>query len=437
MAQLYDCFAKGGLTPISEIYAGIEKLSSMVTDYENVALSEASFAKYQGRMLAKDLVAPINIPHFANAAVDGYAFSHQDLTKQNNGCFRIVAVIEAGNQQKYSLQSGEAAIIFTGAAMPENADTVLMYEDAKEDIFALIVDFQNDIAVYVTISKAIQLYDNYRHAGDDVSAGDVVAYRSSKLTPAILGLLAALGFAEIPLFLPLKIALFSTGNELHQGGSTALQWGEIYDANRPILLSLLARQGVQVQDYGIIADDKPTLMATLDHAARHHDLIITSGAMSQGGKDYIRDLLQESGKIQFVTAAIKPGRPVAMGAWKNVPLLGLPGNPVAAFTVFLMIALPIIQKLSGGKMLQIANFVAIADFHFKKRPNRIEYVRIKVTGLDQASHLPILSLYGKRGAGVISSLVGADGFAALGNDCREIVPNMRVNYIPFHQFFCG
>ena len=444
MAQLYDCFAEGGLTPLADIHRMIEALQPLVTQSETVKLGADIYASHAGRLFAENIIAPNHLPHFANAAVDGYAFSSDILRgAQAETKLEIIALIEAGDCKNYRLLSGQGAMIFTGAPMPENADTVLMYEDAihehGQSFETLTQKIRAGGKAFVTIptgDKGIKPKDNYRPAGDDVLQGTQIIARGTRLDPHNLALCAGLGIKEIPLLAKLKIALLSTGDELIEPDSNApLARGQIYDMNRPQLKGLLNLYGVEIHDYGIIADNHASLSKALNHAAANCDVILTSGAMSQGGRDYIRILLEAKGQIKFITAAIKPGRPVGVGAWQGVPLIGLPGNPVAAFTVFIMIALPILQKLQGAEMRLPQSFPALIDFDFKKRSLRVEYVRVKISGYDKATNLPILSPYGKKGAGVMSSLVGADGFAQFASEATDISAGSRVDYLPFHQFF--
>ena len=308
MAQLYDCFAEGGLTPLADIHRMIETLQPLITEAEKINLDADIYPSHAGRLFAENIIAPDNLPHFANAAVDGYAFSSDILRDtQAETKLEIVALIEAGKRKNYRLQPNQAAIIFTGAPMPENADTVLMYEDAIhqqgqsfETLTQKIRDGAAGDKAFVTIptgDKGIKPKDNYRPAGDDVLQGTQIIARSTRLDPHNLALCAGLGIKEIPLLAKLKIALLSTGDELIESDSTApLAHGQIYDMNRPQLKALLNGFGVAIHDYGIIADNHASLSEALNHAAANCDVILTSGAMSQGGRDYIRILLEAKGR---------------------------------------------------------------------------------------------------------------------------------------------
>ncbi len=439
MAQLYDCFAEGGLLPLEKIYQMIENLEMLVAGCETVPLADMVNQSVRGRLLAKDIMAPIDVPHFANSAVDGYGFSYQDYQHQLNengkAFFQITASIEAGAVKKYHLKKNEAAIIFTGAPMPASADTIVMLEDIQQDIFSLQNQLLSKQNPMIEIPKGLKQYDNYRPVGDDLQKNDKIFNRCDELTPPMLAMMSALGIQEVPLLPSLRVALMSSGDELRADGED-LSHGQIYDANRPLLKNLLHSYGVQIHDYGIVPDNLEDIRTVFHQASENHHLLISSGGMSEGGKDYIRHLLEQEGKLSFLRAAIKPGRPLGIGYWQDMPIIGLPGNPVAAFTVFLLIALPMMMKLQGRKKITHAmQFPALTDFSCDKRPQRVEYIRVKIKSYDTKTGLPILSRYGKKGAGVISSLIGVDGFAVLAHDTTQVKQGDRVHYIPLRQFF--
>ncbi|MCH9853778.1 MAG: molybdopterin molybdotransferase MoeA [Alphaproteobacteria bacterium] len=441
MAQLYDCFAKGGLLPLADIYALIADLDG-VQEVETLTLADTLNQNIRGRLLAKNIIAPFSVPSFANAAVDGYAFRHQDYQQQmavsGKAEMQLIATIEAGDRSDIALQKNQAVLIFTGAAMPKHADMVVMLEDIAENRLMLAQKISAGEQPMITIPDGLKQYDNYRPIGDDVAETDVILHAGDALTPPMLAMLAALNIKQIPVIRQLKVGILSNGDELMRDDDM-LTYGKIYDANRPLLKKLLASYGVLVTDYGIMNDDKQAIKAVFEEATKTQDLLISSGGMSEGGKDYIRALLQDdspqnNGKLCFLRAAIKPGRPVGIGYWRDMPIIGLPGNPVAAFTVFLAIALPMLMRLQGHKTTKLPlQFQALADFNYQKRPQRTEYVRVKLMGHDTKTHLPILARYGKKGAGVLSSLLGADGFAVLEGD--NITKGMQISYMPFEQFF--
>ncbi len=446
MAQLYDCFAKGGLLPLADIYALINDLDG-VQEVETLALADALTQNaltqnIRGRLLAENIIAPFAIPSFANAAVDGYAFRYDDYQGQlaisGKVEMQLVATIEAGDNGDITLQKNQAVLIFTGAAMPKNADMVVMLEDIDENRALLTQKISAGEQPTIAIPDGLKQYDNYRPIGDDVVNGEVILNAGDALTPPRIAMLFALNIKQIQVIRPLRVGILSNGDELMRDGDK-LTHGKIYDSNRPLLQKLLASYGVVVTDYGIMNDDKQAIQTVFDEATKTQDLLISSGGMSEGGKDYIRALLENAssknqGKLCFLRAAIKPGRPVGIGYWHDLPIIGLPGNPVAAFTVFLVIALPMLMRLQGHKTVKLPlEFQALADFDYQKRPQRTEYVRVKVVGHDTKTLMPILARYGKKGAGVLSSLLGADGFAVLTGD--NITKGTQVSYMPFGQFF--
>ena len=317
------------------------------------------------KMLAGDYwqkisFAPFAVPSFANAAVDGYAFCYDDYQQQlavsGKVEMQVIANIEAGDNGDVSLQKNQAVLIFTGAAMPNNADMVVMLEDITENRAENSLMLAQKISTgeqpTITIPDGLKQYDNYRPIGDDVANGEVILHAGDALTPPRIAMLAALNIKEIKVIRPLKVGILSNGDELMRDDDKLIH-GKIYDSNRPLLQKLLASYGVVVTDYGIMNDDKQAIKLVFDEAAETQDLLISSGGMSEGGKDYIRALLEVKGKLCFLRAAIKPGRPVGIGYWRDLPIIGLPGIPVAAFTVFLVIALPMVMRLQGHKTAKI------------------------------------------------------------------------------------
>ncbi|HTT80365.1 MAG TPA: molybdopterin molybdotransferase MoeA, partial [Stellaceae bacterium] len=314
MAQLSDdCFAFGGeLLGVDAALALIAERVAPVVEAESVTLAAAS-----GRILARDLIAAIDVPPYANSAVDGYALAHADLSPDRDTLLVVGGRAAAGHPLGRALRPREAIRIFTGAPMPEGADTVMMQEDCTLD------------GGQVRLKPGIKKGANRRHAGEDVATGAVALAAGRRLRPADLGLAAALGCEDLPVFRSLRVALLSTGDEVRDPGAT-LPPGTIYDANRIMLAALLRGLGCEVGDLGICADRAAALADTLVAAAATHDLIVTSGGVSTGEEDHVRAAIERLGRLDFWRLAIKPGRPVALGQVRGVPLIGLPGNPVAA-----------------------------------------------------------------------------------------------------------
>jgi molybdopterin molybdotransferase len=414
MSQLSDdCFAFGGaLLNVDAALAEIEKRVTAIVDTENALLAVA-----RGRILARDIVATMNLPPHANSAVDGYAFAHADLLPGRDTVLPVAGRAAAGHPLGRPASRGEAIRIFTGAPMPEGTDTVMMQEDCT------VEDSR------VRLRPGIRLGANRRHAGEDVAEGAVALVAGRRLGPAELGLAAALGHCALPVFRPLRVALLSTGDEVCDPG-TPLVPGAIYDANRFMLAALLTGLGCAIRDFGIRPDHEAAVADTLAEAGAEHDLILTSGGVSSGEEDHVKSAVERLGSLYFWRLAIKPGRPVALGQIGGVPLIGLPGNPVAAIVTFAVLARPLILRLAGATALAPRLFRVRADFSYRKKPGRREYVRasLKRDGDD------ILAVkYPRDGAGILSSIVESEGLAILDENTGDLAPGTMVDFLPFSE----
>jgi molybdopterin molybdotransferase len=410
MAQLSDdCFAFGGsLLSIDAARAMIFERVVPVAGIERVPLRRSL-----GRTLAEDIAAPINVPGYDNSAVDGYAVRFDDLDPARPTTLRCIDRITAGHDPTAALAPGIAARIFTGAILPEGADVVIMQEDCDRD------------GERVTIRPGIKRGANTRHAGEDVAHGAVALMAGRRLGPADLGLLAALGFVEVPVRRKLMVALLSTGDEVREPGEL-LRRGQIHDANRYILAALLERLGVDVSDRGIVRDDPARLNDALQRAAAESDLIITSGGVSTGEEDHVRTAIANHGSLYFWRLAIKPGRPVAMGQIGATPLAGLPGNPVAALLTFALVARPMIEALGAATPYVAKRFRVVSDFAYKKKTGRREYVR---ASLEDGR----VRRYHKEGAGMLTSLTETDGLVELPEEITRLEPGTEVDFLPYSE----
>ena len=414
MAQLSDdCFAFGGtLLGVDDALALIEARVTPVIGKESVPLAYAL-----GRILASDLIAAMDVPPHANSAVDGYAIAHADLLPDRDTVLPVTGRAAAGHPLGRAVERGEAIRIFTGAPMPEGADTVMMQEDCTLSHGR------------VTMKPGLKKGANRRHAGEDIAKGAVALAAGRRLKPADLGLAASLGHDRLEVFAPLRAAVLSTGDEVREPGGP-LPPGAIYDANRVMLASLLKGLGCAVSDLGIRPDREAALADTLTKAAAEHDLIVTSGGVSTGEEDHVRTAIERLGRIDFWRLAIKPGRPVALGQIKGVPLIGLPGNPVAAALTFAIIGRPLISRLAGGAAERPTLFRVRAEFAYKKRPGRREYVR---TNLRRHGDVVTAHKYPKDGAGILSSIVGSDGFVIVDDAADGVQPGTMVDFLPFAE----
>jgi molybdopterin molybdotransferase len=414
MTQLSeDCFAFGGpLLGVDDALAQIDQRVTAVVETETASLDAAC-----GRILARDVVARMNLPPQPNSAVDGYAFAHADLLADADTVLRVTGRAAAGHPLGRPAGRGEAIRIFTGAPMPEGADTVMMQEDCV---------VENG---HVRLKAGIRKGANRRHAGEDVSEGAVALAGGCRLGPPELGLAAALGHRELPVFRPLRVGLLSTGDEVCNPGEP-LPPGGIYDANRFMLAALLSGLGCTVTDFGIRPDREAALADTLAAASAEHDLIVTSGGVSTGEEDHVKTAIERLGRLHFWRLAIKPGRPVALGQIGRVPLIGLPGNPVAVVVTFAVLARPLILKLAGAAALPPRLFRVRADFSYRKKPGRREYVR---ASLRRDGDSIAAVKYPKDGAGILSSIVQSDGLVILDENSAGLVSGAEVDFLPFHE----
>ncbi len=398
--------------PLEDARRLIAERVQVVAGVEDVALMQAD-----GRTLAAAVVAPRDVPGFTNSAVDGYAVRFDDLSTDAETRLALEGRIAAGQAPTAPLTAGQAARIFTGAPLPAGADTVIMQEDCRED------------RVAVLIRPGIRRGANRRLAGEDIAAGNVALAAGRRLGPAELGLLAALGQTVVSVRRRLSVALFSTGDELREPGQP-LATGQIYDANRFMLASMLVRAGVTVSDRGILPDRPAALSDALVEAAAHHDLIVTSGGVSTGEEDHVRNIIASHGSLFFWRLAIKPGRPVALGQIGGTPLIGLPGNPVAALVTFAAVARPLIEAM-GGMVPRVSHrFPTVSGFSYRKKEGRREYVRVSLEAGDGGRQL---RRFPKEGAGMLTSLTGTDGLAELPESMTRLEPGMVVDFIPYGE----
>ena len=418
MAQLTDdCFAfSGPLLPLGEMERLIGERVTPVAETERVGLRGA-----RGRVVAADVTAPVDLPPFDNSAVDGYAVRYADLRPDGDSKLAIAGRLTAGRRPDMALKPGQAMRIFTGAAMPAGADTVFMQEDVTVEGGSVIVP------------KGLKLGSNRRLAGEDVPAGQVVLPAGTVLEPQHIALAAALGITDFDVRRRLKVAIFSTGDEVVEPGSPRAG-AAIYDANRYLLSELLTRLGAVVTDLGILADDPDVLARALQAATAGHDLVVTSGGVSTGEADHVRGAVERIGSLVFWRVAIKPGRPVAMGVIRaaggaSAAFVGLPGNPVAVFVTFVRVVKPLLRRLAGARPQTLVPLPVRAAFSYKKKKDRREYVRV---ALRQASDGEIEAVkHPQDGAGILTSLTETDGLLEFPEDVTAIEPGARVGFLSY------
>ena len=416
MAQLSDdCFAFGGaLMSVDEAALLIAARVPAIAEEESVPLRAAA-----GRVLARDLVAPLPLPPFFNAAVDGWAFRHADLNAAGDTRLVERGRVAAGQAASVTLGAGEAARVFTGAPMPPGSDSVVMQEDVRRDGEAIL------------IPPGLKRGANARPAGEDVAQGSVALEAGRRLGPAEIGLAAALGCAVIPVRPRVRVGVFSTGDELAEPGGV-LGPAQTFDSNRFTLMALLARLPVEVFDLGILPDQADATARALTQAASSHDLLLTSGGVSTGEEDHVRAAIEQGGRLVFWRLAVKPGRPAAMGMVGGTPVVGLPGNPVAAVVTFVHLARPLVLRLAGARAEALLRVPAVADFNYRKKAGRREYVRVSLTAGDEA---PVARKFEREGAGLLTSLTQSDGFVELPEDVTAVARGDRVTVLPFAALF--
>lgn len=415
MAQLSDdCFAFGGeLMKTEEALRLLTERLEIVVEREDIDLRSAA-----GRILAADIVSDRAVPPHDNAAVDGYAVRFDDLGENGETRLTLAGRIAAGTQMDRPLGRGEAIRIFTGAPMPDGADTVLMQEDCRAE---------NGI---VAIPPGIKQGANRRFAGEDVVPGARILAAGTRLRPQEIGLAASIGRISLPVYKPVRVALFSTGDEVRDTG-TDLPPGCIYDANRYSVAAALEQLGCAVDDLGILPDSYQIIRDTLANAADRHDLIMTSGGVSTGEEDHVRAAIEALGKMHFWRLAIRPGRPLALGQIGSVPFIGLPGNPVAVLVTFMLFARPAILRLGGSRKTEPEMYRVRVGFPVRKKLGRREWLRVR---LDRDSDgAPVAYKFPRDGAGILTSMVESDGLVELPEELTSLEPGTMVDYLPFSE----
>jgi molybdopterin molybdotransferase len=416
MAQLSaDCFAHGGrLMSLSEALALIEERTQTVAAVESAPLRDAF-----GRILAEDLIAPFAVPPHANSAVDGYALRFDDLSAAGETALRVVGRAAAGHPERRALGPGEAIRIFTGAVMPESADTVVMQEDCRLE------------GERVQVPAGLRRGANRRRTGEDVEAGAVALQAGIRLRPQEIGMAASLGVSILPVRARLRAALFSTGDEILEPGQSPAP-GFIFDSNRYTLAALLEGLGLRVTDLGILPDREAAIRDSLRQAAEAgHDLIVTTGGVSVGEEDHVKAAVEALGSLHAWRLAVKPGRPIALGQVGRVPFVGLPGNPVAAMVTFLRVVRPLALRLAGARDREPRFYRVRAGFDYRKKAGRREWVRARL-GADGAGEV-VAQRFPREGAGILSSLVESEGLVELPEDLTRLEAGTMVDFLPYRE----
>ncbi|MEZ5778324.1 MAG: molybdopterin-binding protein [Paracoccaceae bacterium] len=409
-----DCFAMPqgvAWVPVNEALARLCAALVPVAGTEVIA-SRAGL----GRILAADAVARRSNPPAANSAVDGYGFAH---AATGSGIQRLKLVegrAAAGQPFAGAVPKGQAVRILTGAILPEGVDTVVLEEDCATD------------GATVAFDGPVKPRANTRKAGEDVAAGATALERGRRLRAPDLALLSALGIGRIEVFRPLRVGVFSTGDELLDDPSADALPHQIFDANRPMLLALADGWGAVPVDLGQVRDDPAAILRALDRGAAEAHVILTSGGASAGDEDHVSRLLRDGGTLSSWRIAMKPGRPLALALWNGVPVFGLPGNPVAALVCALIFARPALSLMAGAGWAEPEAISVPAAFRKSKKAGRREYLRARLDAEGRAE------VFASEGSGRISGLSWATGLIELPDAACEIAPGDPVRFLPYSGF---
>ena len=404
------CCASPGLIAVDEAVSRILDAASPVVESEELDIQQSL-----GRILAEDVVSPINVPGYDNSAMDGYAVRSAECNDPGVS-LTISQRIPAG-QSGVRLETGSAARIFTGAPVPEGADAVVMQELCQQ---------QGDTVI---INTRLEAGENIRRAGEDIEQGASVLKAGSRIRPQEQGLLASIGQARFLVKRRLRVASFFTGDELVEPGRVLAQ-GQIYNSNRYTLTGLLQATGCEVKDLGIVPDTLEDTLEVLQHAAADADIVITSGGVSVGEEDYVRIALERLGELSMWRINMKPGKPVAFGKVDDALFMGLPGNPVSVFVTYLIFALPLILKMQGATRYLSSELSIRSGFEWHGI-KRQEYLRVRVRHDESGAYA---ERYPHQGSGVLSSVIWADGLVIV-EPGEVIKAGDIVRYMPFQGLY--
>lgn len=401
------------------VEAAREQLLAAVNPVTETALVPLEQAL--GRVLASTQLAPIAVPSVPNSAMDGYALRAADTTGASPIRLPVQQRIAAGDVPA-PLLPGTAARIFTGAALPLGADAVVMQETTRLEADTVLLEGPVAVGQFV------------RHPGEDIPQGHALLTQGTHLAPQHLGLAASVGLAALPVFRPLRVAVVTTGSELVAPGQP-LPPGKIYDANRYVLLAMLAQLHCQTRSVGTVHDDRQAILEALEAAAHGADLVLTSGGVSVGEEDHVRAAVETLGELSLWRIAMKPGKPLAFGRIGTTPFLGLPGNPVSAFVTFCLFARPLIMHLQGGVAAEPHPVWVGADFEWKKPGPRREFLRARRMHDGQGGERAVI--YPNQSSGVLSSVTWAEGVVCV-PEGQTVARGDRVAFLPFTELgVCG
>ncbi|MEM7407004.1 MAG: gephyrin-like molybdotransferase Glp [Pseudomonadota bacterium] len=401
------------LLPVSIAYERIAGSLIPITETESVPLTET-----RGRVLSDEIIAPHDVPPHRNSAMDGYAVCEADLPKNGIRTLKVVGTAWAGKPYKGEMRTGETVRVMTGARMPDEANTVVMQEQAEQTGDTIRIDNRHKVG------------QNVRQAGEDLRVGASVLPAGRRIGPAELGLLASLGLERVRCFRRLRVAVFSTGDEVRIPGQP-LESGAIYDSNRYTLRAMLERFQIELHDLGVLPDDRDAMRAALDDAGRNTDVIVTSGGVSAGAADFVKPTLEELGQVGFWKIAIRPGRPLAFGRINSAAFFGLPGNPVAVMVTFYQFVREALRALAGETDPHPEPlFDVTLKSRLRKKPGRIEYYRAVVERAGNGA-LTVRAT-GATGSGLLHTMSDANCFIVLPEEADTQEPGATVRVQPFY-----
>ncbi|HAS6484444.1 TPA: bifunctional molybdopterin-guanine dinucleotide biosynthesis adaptor protein MobB/molybdopterin molybdotransferase MoeA [Vibrio parahaemolyticus] len=393
------------------VVQGQEKILSLVNTVSEIEACKIENA--YGRVLAEHIISPVNVPQYTNSAMDGYAIRSDDVDRDS---YQVVAEVMAGHAYDQPLEVGQAVKIMTGAPTPLNGDTVVMREQASQEGDKVTFDGAN-----------IKAGQNVRQAGEDLAIGSDVFTAGTRLASPEMGMIASLGFGEANVFRKLKVAVFSTGDEVQAPG-TEQKANSIYDSNRFTIMGMLEKLGCEILDFGILEDNEQLMIEALENASAQADVVMTSGGVSVGDADYIKLALDKLGQIDFWRINMRPGRPLAFGQINNKPFFGLPGNPVAVMVSFINFVEPALRKMQGEQGWKPLKVNAIATENLRSRQGRTEFSR-GIYELDDTGRLTVRTT-GKQGSGILRSMSEANCLIEISPAIDTVKAGESVTIIP-------
>ncbi|MCX8787990.1 bifunctional molybdopterin-guanine dinucleotide biosynthesis adaptor protein MobB/molybdopterin molybdotransferase MoeA [Vibrio parahaemolyticus] len=393
------------------VVQGQEKILSLVNTVSGIEACKIENA--YGRVLAEHIISPVNVPQYTNSAMDGYAIRSDDV---NRDSYQVVAEVMAGHAYDQPLEVGQAVKIMTGAPTPRNGDTVVMREQASQEGDKVTFNGSN-----------IKAGQNVRQAGEDLAIGSDVFTAGARLASPEMGMIASLGFGEANVFRKLKVAVFSTGDEVQAPG-TEQKANSIYDSNRFTIMGMLEKLGCEILDFGILEDNEQLMIEALENASAQADVVMTSGGVSVGDADYIKLALDKLGQIDFWRINMRPGRPLAFGQINNKPFFGLPGNPVAVMVSFINFVEPALRKMQGEQGWKPLKVNAIATENLRSRQGRTEFSR-GIYELDDTGRLTVRTT-GKQGSGILRSMSEANCLIEISPAIDTVKAGESVTIIP-------